>query len=76
MIQIHDGDPRFYDIRAFYARNPRLVPRARSLRKQLLVWSALLLLGTTAVAGFSLRSASADSHPHPVQQHPRSRLAP
>jgi hypothetical protein len=68
MIQIHDCDPRFYDIRAFYARNPRLVPRARTLRKQLLGWSAALLLGTGAAAGLYLRSAPVESHPHPMQQ--------
>ena len=70
---MHDCDPRFYDIRAFYARNPRLVPRARTLRKQLLGWSTVLLLGTGAVAGLYLKFAPADSHPHParqpVQQH-------
>jgi hypothetical protein len=72
MIQIHDCDSRFHDIRAFYARNPRLVPRARTLRKQLLGWSIILLLGTGAVTGLYLRSAAADSQLHPAQQHPAS----
>ena len=76
MIQIHDCDSRFFDIRAFYARNPRLVPTARSLRKRLLGWSAILLLGTGAVAGLYLRSAVADSHQHPVQQPSAGSRAP
>ena len=48
---MHYVDRAGYAMREFYARNPRLAPRASSPWKRLVVCTFLLLLGAGAAGG-------------------------